>query len=324
MWVDGALVIERNDIVYRAKSDVSLTGVSADVYYGTEDGREGAPQGHQGVAVAVRGAVAARRVSADTFAGPFQNADRRVTDHRAVNHEPLFHVKHFGARQVATRRPSRAPRPAASRRPLIPSRAAFSRNARRREPGRRAPPLPSIMPASAAMRSANTSAPANAAGIDGDQQLTDARRRALRIEEGAGLEAEPGAGQRDGQHLHHQRQCRALGAADRRQRTLEGGRGVRGRAAVLVDRPACGNWLALLRRGQDLAARHLAQRQVDDERRRDRAAAPQRRSGWCRRRAGCRPTGPWPWACCRRPAPPGRPRPAAPHGGRRRRSDASA
>ncbi len=44
VWVDGALVIERNDIAYRAKSDVSLTGVSADVYYGTEDGREGAPR----------------------------------------------------------------------------------------------------------------------------------------------------------------------------------------------------------------------------------------------------------------------------------------
>ena len=41
-------------------------------------------------------------------------------------------------------------------------------------------------------------------------------------------------------------------------------------------------------------------------------------------RAGCRPTARWRWACCRRPAPPGPPRPAARRGGRPRRSDASA
>ena len=44
VWVDGALAVERTDLVYRSKSEVAITGVAADVYYGLEDGRDGAPK----------------------------------------------------------------------------------------------------------------------------------------------------------------------------------------------------------------------------------------------------------------------------------------
>jgi hypothetical protein len=37
-------VIERSDMAYRTKADVGLTGVSADVFYGSEDSRDGAPR----------------------------------------------------------------------------------------------------------------------------------------------------------------------------------------------------------------------------------------------------------------------------------------
>ena len=36
-WVDGKLAIERTDVVYRQKSAIAVSGVSADVFYGTED-----------------------------------------------------------------------------------------------------------------------------------------------------------------------------------------------------------------------------------------------------------------------------------------------
>lgn len=36
VWVDGALVIERSDIVYRTKPEVVMSGVAADVFYGEE------------------------------------------------------------------------------------------------------------------------------------------------------------------------------------------------------------------------------------------------------------------------------------------------
>ena len=36
-WVDGALAIERTDMMYRSKPGVAVSGVSADVFYGAED-----------------------------------------------------------------------------------------------------------------------------------------------------------------------------------------------------------------------------------------------------------------------------------------------
>src|SRR6185503_11704412 len=60
---------------------------------------------------------------------------------------------------------------------------------------------------------------------------------------------------------------RALGAADRLQGALEGDLGVRRWVAALVDSPARRYRLALLGGGEDLAARNLAERQVDDDRR---------------------------------------------------------
>jgi hypothetical protein len=37
LWVDGALAIDRSDFVYRTKSDVGITGVAGDVFYGGQE-----------------------------------------------------------------------------------------------------------------------------------------------------------------------------------------------------------------------------------------------------------------------------------------------
>ena len=42
VWVDGRLAVERTDLNYRMKPGVALSGVVADVFYGTEDGWGGA------------------------------------------------------------------------------------------------------------------------------------------------------------------------------------------------------------------------------------------------------------------------------------------
>jgi Polysaccharide lyase 14 len=42
VWVDGRLAVERTDLNYRMKPSVTLSGVVADVFYGTEDGWGGA------------------------------------------------------------------------------------------------------------------------------------------------------------------------------------------------------------------------------------------------------------------------------------------
>jgi hypothetical protein len=38
VWVDGKLAVERGDLSYRATAGVTVTGVAADVFYGTGDG----------------------------------------------------------------------------------------------------------------------------------------------------------------------------------------------------------------------------------------------------------------------------------------------
>jgi hypothetical protein len=44
VWVDGRLAVERTDLNYRAKPGVTVSGVAADVFYGTEDGAGAAPK----------------------------------------------------------------------------------------------------------------------------------------------------------------------------------------------------------------------------------------------------------------------------------------
>jgi hypothetical protein len=44
VWVDGRLALERTDLVYRMKPGVTLSGVVADVFYGTEEGAGAAPK----------------------------------------------------------------------------------------------------------------------------------------------------------------------------------------------------------------------------------------------------------------------------------------
>ena len=43
VWVDGALMIDRGDLVYRTRPGVTVSGVAADVFYGTADGSGPAP-----------------------------------------------------------------------------------------------------------------------------------------------------------------------------------------------------------------------------------------------------------------------------------------
>ena len=43
VWADGRLAVDRTDMTYRTRSDVTLSGVAADVFYGTEEGGGLAP-----------------------------------------------------------------------------------------------------------------------------------------------------------------------------------------------------------------------------------------------------------------------------------------
>lgn len=44
VWIDGRLAIERTDLSYRTKPDVTISGVAADVFYGTQDRPAPAPK----------------------------------------------------------------------------------------------------------------------------------------------------------------------------------------------------------------------------------------------------------------------------------------
>ena len=44
VWVDGKLAIDRGDLVYRDRPEVTVTGVGANVHYGHEDLAHGAPK----------------------------------------------------------------------------------------------------------------------------------------------------------------------------------------------------------------------------------------------------------------------------------------
>ena len=43
VWLDGALAIDKGNIAYRVKPDVTLTGVAADIFYNGEDIKGRAP-----------------------------------------------------------------------------------------------------------------------------------------------------------------------------------------------------------------------------------------------------------------------------------------
>jgi hypothetical protein len=43
VWADGWLAVDRTDMTYRTRSDVTLSGVAADVFYGSEEGGGLAP-----------------------------------------------------------------------------------------------------------------------------------------------------------------------------------------------------------------------------------------------------------------------------------------
>jgi hypothetical protein len=43
VWADGRLAVDRTDMTYRMRPDVTLSGVAADVFYGTEEGGGLAP-----------------------------------------------------------------------------------------------------------------------------------------------------------------------------------------------------------------------------------------------------------------------------------------
>jgi hypothetical protein len=97
--------------------------------------------------------------------------------------------------------------------------------------------------------------------------LTGRRRRALGVEKRRCLGGEIRAGQSGGQKLDHQRERRAFGVAEREHGPAQGRIGVGGRPALLVQRPTVRDRLAFLLEGEDIAARHFGQRQVDDDRR---------------------------------------------------------
>jgi hypothetical protein len=44
VWVDGKLVVDRGDMIYRGRPEVTVTGVGADVFYGGDDAAGGAPK----------------------------------------------------------------------------------------------------------------------------------------------------------------------------------------------------------------------------------------------------------------------------------------
>ena len=44
VWVDGNLAIDRSDIVYRDRPDVTITGVGASVHYGYDDAAQARPR----------------------------------------------------------------------------------------------------------------------------------------------------------------------------------------------------------------------------------------------------------------------------------------
>jgi hypothetical protein len=44
IWIDGKLVVDRADVIYRAAPTVSLSGATAEIFYGSEDGTGAAPK----------------------------------------------------------------------------------------------------------------------------------------------------------------------------------------------------------------------------------------------------------------------------------------
>src|SRR5262245_34980943 len=81
-------------------------------------------------------------------------------------------------------------------------------------------------------------------GIEQDDQLTGAGRRALGVKKGRGFGREIRAGEPGGKELNHQRERRALGVTERQHGAAERRVRIGGRPAGVVERPALGNSLA--------------------------------------------------------------------------------
>ena len=119
-----------------------------------------------------------------------------------------------------------------------PSRAA----ARRREPGRRAPASCSMTCASAAMRSRNIDWPANAPGSMAIRNCPTPGGLPSASKNELASNPKLAPVMRHGQHFHHQRQGRALGAADRQQGAFQRRRGDRWSACRRHRRPSQAGW----------------------------------------------------------------------------------
>ena len=191
-----------------------------------------------------------------------------------------------------------------------------------REPpraGSRAPGTPSIQAASVAKRS---SVAAECGRVDRDDICPvpggDPPHRGTKSPRREFAPVKPA-----GKELDHQGQRGALGIAQRHHGSVQRRRRVGGRLAVGVERPAFGDRLAPLPGGKHIAARHLRQRQVDDDRRPARRADRQRRSGWCRTPPGAAPGRDRAAANWRTSAPRDPARRGARRDGRPRRNDAT-
>ena len=149
---------------------------------------------------------------------------------------------------------------------VTPSRSARSRSANRRCPGSRVPGCSSMAARRSSSRLANRCSE-NGPGSMASRNWPARGGGPLGREVGARLEAEARRRQRGGQDLHHQRELGALGVADRGHGAGHGRAGVGGRVAAGIECPARRYRRTRLGRDVDLAARHLAQAHVDDERR---------------------------------------------------------
>ena len=144
---------------------------------------------------------------------------------------------------------------------------AAAAEAKRRAPGRRTSGSASIVLTTVSTRSEILLHASQRRRIDGDECLADARAVAFLGEEGVGLGADRRAGERGADQLEHEREHRALGAADRKEAAaLDRLLRVGGRLAVGAERPAFRDALAFAHRHHDAAAHHGGHGEVDDQR----------------------------------------------------------
>ena len=107
----------------------------------------------------------------------------------------------------------------------------------------------------------------HAVGVDGEEQLADARSVAALGEKGVGLHPDRTARKRGDEKLESERKRSAFCAADRKKApVLDRLARVSGGTPAAVERPAFWDRLAALGREHEAAAHDRAQRQIDDDR----------------------------------------------------------